>query len=456
MEIHLNAYAAVIIVAVFIIALITIVVFRLELKKLRNMYSFRMKNVPLNDQEIEMHVKDLADEHSNFMTNNIPNWPVPRLAENYNFILSVYNDLSSDIQLNEQFSPVSEWLLDNFYFVEELVKDLQRGLSKKTFSKLPDLRGGDFKNYPRIFALIMELVNHTDGKINEEDLLKYMRVYQEENVLYDREIWAIPVVMKIALIENIRHISEDIQATQNQRRRAEVIFDSWITGDDMGEIRDSVKLSIKEFDETNFLFIEHLLYHLRKSGKNYTDFLNVIEETLENQGTTIEKSIRKENEFQSSNTVAMGNYITSLKYFSTLEWSTIFEEISFVGNILKEDPAEIYPLMDIATRNYYKGKVEELAAAYGVSETYVAKEAIEIAKSAYSELSDSDAEDGGFQRTNHVGYYLIGKGTEILGGKARGKQQNNSQNKENSQEKSRAAILRLNEFNVGDNYLGSC
>ena len=420
MEIHLNAYVAVIIVAVFIIALITIVVFRLELKKLRNMYSFRMKNVPLNDQEIEMHVKDLADEHSNFMTNNIPNWPVPRLAENYNFILSVYNDLSSDIQLNEQFSPVSEWLLDNFYFVEELVKDLQRGLSKKTFSKLPDLRGGDFKNYPRIFALIMELVNHTDGKINEEDLLKYVRVYQEENVLYDREIWAIPVVMKIALIENIRHISEDIQATQNQRRRAEVIFDSWITGDDMGEIRDSVKLSIKEFDETNFLFIEHLLYHLRKSGKNYTDFLNVIEETLENQGTTIEKSIRKENEFQSSNTVAMGNYITSLKYFSTLEWSTIFEEISFVGNILKEDPAEIYPLMDIATRNYYKGKVEELAAAYGVSETYVAKEAIEIAKSAYSELSDSDAEDGGFQRTNHVGYYLIGKGTEILGGKLGG------------------------------------
>ncbi|CZQ86184.1 glycosyl hydrolase 94 [Trichococcus palustris] len=420
MEIRLNAYAAVVIFAVLIIAIIAMIKFRLELKKLRNIYSFRMKKVPLNDQELEMHVKNLADEHSNFMTNNIPNWPIPRLDDNYNFIHSVYRDLSSDIQLNEQFAPVSEWLLDNFYFIEELVKELQRNLSKKTFSKLPDLRGGDFKNYPRIFALIMELVTHTDGKINEENLLNYMKVYQGENVLYDREIWAIPVVMKIALIENIRHICEDIQETQNQRHRAEEIFDKWLTGDDMSEIRNLVRTNIKEFDETSFLFIEHLLYHLRKSGKNYTEFLNVIEETLEDQGTTIEKSIRKEHELQSSNTVSIGNYITSLKYFSTLEWSTIFEEISFVGKILKEDPAEIYSLMDIATRNYYKGKVEELADIYGVSEIHVAKEAIELTKNAYSESKESDAECSGFQRTHHVGYYLIGKGTEILGEKLGG------------------------------------
>ena len=51
MEIHLNAYAAVIILVVFIIAMITIIVFRLELKKLRNIYSLRMKKVPLNDQD---------------------------------------------------------------------------------------------------------------------------------------------------------------------------------------------------------------------------------------------------------------------------------------------------------------------------------------------------------------------------------------------------------------------
>lgn len=76
--------------------------------------------------------------------------------------------------------------------------------------------------------------------------------------------------------------------------------------------------------------------------------------------------------------------------------------------------------MDIATRNYYKGKVEELAAIYGVSETYLAKEAIELTKKAYPELKDSDAGGCEFQRTNHVGYYLIGKGTEILGEKLGG------------------------------------
>lgn len=415
MEIYLNAYYIIVIVAVFIIALITITIFQLELKKIRNSYSFRRKKGPLNGPEFEAHIKDLAEEHSNFMTDNIPNWPIPRLAENYDFIHSVYNDLNSDRHLNEQFSPVAEWLLDNFYFVEEIVKELQRSLSKKTFSKLPDLKGGEFKNYPRIFALIMELATHTDGKINEENLLKFVKVYQEDTILYDREIWAIPVVMKLGLIENIRYICEDIQKTQIQRHSAEKIFDKWIHGDNMNEIRNLIRRNIKEYNETSFLFIEHLLYHLRKSGKNYTNFLNIIEEALESQGTTIERCVRKEHELQSSNTVSMGNYITTLKYFSTLEWSTIFEEISFVGGILKEDSAGIYPLMDISTKNYYKGKVEELADSYDVSEIYVAKEAIELTKQVSSELKASDTEYNGLQRTHHVGYYLIGNGSEILG-----------------------------------------
>jgi len=58
----------------------------------------------------------------------------------------------------------------------------------------------------------------------------------------------------------------------------------------------------------------------------------------------------------------------------------IIDSISFIERILKEDHSEFYPLMDISTRKFYRGKVEELAAIYGVSEIHIEKEAVERPK----------------------------------------------------------------------------
>ena len=76
----------------------------LLLKRLRNIYTLGIKNEPLADEQLELHVKNLAEEHSEFMTNNILNWPVPGLNDNYNYILSDYKDISSDMQGTELIS----------------------------------------------------------------------------------------------------------------------------------------------------------------------------------------------------------------------------------------------------------------------------------------------------------------------------------------------------------------
>jgi len=400
--------------AIIIILSVLIVIFRFELRRLKNIYNLKMNRVTLTDHELEMHVKELAKEHSDFLTNNISNWPIPRLNDNYEYILSVYRELSSETEEFEKYSPVSEWLLDNFYFIEEKVREVKLNTSKKNFSKLPDLRLGEFKNYPRILALIMELVTHTDGKINEDNLIEFITAYQSHNILYEREIWAIPMVMKIALVENIRRVTENIKETQKQRHKAEKIIISWLNKEDTVEIMNSLRRNIKESGENSFLFIEHLLYHLRRSGENYTNFLKVIEETLDEQGSSVEDIVRKEHDFQSSNAVSMGNYITSLKNFSTAEWSFVFESISSIEKILEEDPAKCYSQMDIPTKNFYREKVEELASIYGVSEIMIAKEAMEQADKAYSESVKPVGACIEGQRSGHVGYYLVGNGRKLL------------------------------------------
>jgi hypothetical protein len=85
-----------------------------------------------------------------------------------------------------------------------------------------------------------------------------------------------------------------------------------------------------------------------------------------------------------------------------------------IEQILKQDPDGTYPLMDIATRSYYRTKVEELALGFGVSEIYLAKEVVQFAEAAYTGRDQTQLENPAVQKTWHVGYYLIGKGLRSL------------------------------------------
>jgi len=61
-------------------------------------------------------------------------------------------------------------------------------------------------------------------------------------------------------------------------------------------------------------------------------------------------------------------------------------------------------LMDFDSRNYYRNRVEKLALKYKVSESHVAKKAVELARNAVENGNLTD------KRLAHVGYYLVGKG----------------------------------------------
>ncbi|HVI40970.1 MAG TPA: hypothetical protein VM577_09940, partial [Anaerovoracaceae bacterium] len=108
-----------------------------------------------------------------------------------------------------------------------------------------------------------------------------------------------------------------------------------------------------------------------------------------------------------------------LKYISSYDWSEIFETISFLEKILRQDPDGIYNKMDINSRNYYKRQVGTLAKVYRVSELHIAKEAVDLAVKASLECK---TEDGGndYNKRSHVGYYLVGKGLEILESRQKG------------------------------------
>ena len=378
--------------------------------------NINMRDALLSAEELEGHAKKTAIEHSVSKRQILLNWPIPRMNENYDYILSIYKELNEDVKRKYSVHPAAEWLLDNFYIVEEQVKGLRRDLVKKSYLKLPVLKSGILRGYARIFAVAFELVAHTDGLIDERTMSDYLQAYQSHSLLFDREIWAIPLVMRLALIENIRHLCESIHSSQNEWHKADDFFDEWILKEGLNttKLLKLFKESFKTMDNANLSFIEHLFYRLRRSGFSYAEVLKVVDENLSKLGTNTEQVTQKEHNSRSINTVSMGNCISSLRFLSTMDWTELFESASHVDMLLREDPDGTYPLMDLPTRNYYRSRVEALALTYGVSELFIAKEVLRLAKQAYAEWDAHSPVDAITRRTWHVGYYLIGKGLKRL------------------------------------------
>jgi len=236
-------------------------------------------------------------------------------------------------------------------------------------------------------------------------LVNYIKAYQSNNVLTGRELWAFPIMLKLVLIEKTRYICEKIAKAQEQRRKVEEIlkaFDENI--ENTTQLITAIDNELKGKYEVNSAFIEYLAYKFRKMGRAYTHVLRYIDERLGESGTTVDDITQKEHNEQTASKASIGNCIMSLKFISTVNWVDIFEQLSKVEQILREDPSGFYSLMDFDSRNYYRNRVEKLALKYKVSESHVAKKAVELARNAVENGNLTD------KRLAHVGYYLVGKG----------------------------------------------
>ena len=149
----------------------------------------------------------------------------------------------------------AEWLLDNFYIIEEQVKMLRRDLNKKSYQQLPVLKSGSLKGQARILAIAVEIVSHTNGQIDEKKINEYLKAYQAHSEILDKELWALPMVIKLALFENIRSLCEEIKSTKRQWQKADRVYTQW-KKDEENNRKGALSIfqdSIKELDEIKAL-----------------------------------------------------------------------------------------------------------------------------------------------------------------------------------------------------------
>lgn len=359
----------------------------------------------LEKSQLEKHLEKIASSHNTTSKSQKDTYPVPQLIENFKTIEEVYNILNEHLKLGINIHPAGEWLLDNFYIIEETVKQIQKELPLNKYMNFVGISNGEYKGFARIYVLASEIVAYTDNKIEREKLEDYLISYQRKKTLSMDEIWNIGIFLQIAIIENITDICAQIYSSQIQKYRAENIAERLVENKDKSQTKfKNTKIEKEFFQDMRYPFIEYMSYILKRYGKKANAYLNVLEEVVEKLGTTVSDVIKKEHFEIATQKVLMGNSITSIKEIQRINFLDIFEKINGVEEILKKDPANVYEKMDYKTKEYYRGKIKEISKKTKISEIYIARKMLELAQEHLQETS----------KKSHIGYYLIDNGINKL------------------------------------------
>ena len=360
-----------------------------------------------NADQMEHHGKHLATIHQVAMGRSKRSL-LARLAENERVLLEVCNLLTTAVAADHRVTPAGEWLLDNFYLIEEQIRIAKRHLPQRYSRELPYLLEGPSAGLPRVYDIALETISHGDGQLGPGRLNRLVAAYQKVDVLTLGELWAIPIMLRLALIENLRRVSTQIAADRLDRNRAGYWADHMI---DIAN-RDPKSLILLTADMARSRppmtagFVSEMARRLQGQSPALALPLTWIEQWLAEAGLTIEQLVHAGNQQQAADQVSISNSIGSLRALGAINWKDFVESLSVVEHSLRQDPEGSYPRMDFTSRDRYRHVVEALAKTSLVSEAQVARAAIKLAADA------AMLEPKG--RRAHVGYFLIDSGKDDL------------------------------------------
>jgi cellobiose phosphorylase len=377
------------------------------------MHEYAIEEPPLRSElfnagQMEQRGKTLAASHS-LGVKRKRNPLLTRLAENEGLLLEACDLLTAAIKANRPIAPAGEWLLDNFYLIEEQIRTARRHLPKGYSWELPRLSNGPSAGLPRVYDIALETISHGDGRVDPESLSRFIAAYQTVTTLTLGELWGIPIMLRLALIENLRRVGARITAHTLDRDRA----DSW--ADQMMEVAEkdpkSLILVIADMARSSppmvSSFVAELARRLQGQSPALALPLTWIEQRLFEDGLTIEQLVQSESQKQAASQVSISNSIGSLRFLGAMDWREFVETMSVVEQKLREDPGGDYGKMDFATRDRYRHVVEKMARSSRLSESEVARKAVQLAH-------EGTARKDGDGRAAHVGFYLIDKGLPQL------------------------------------------
>ncbi|MCF8058785.1 MAG: hypothetical protein K9K67_05785 [Bacteriovoracaceae bacterium] len=333
---------------------------------------------------------------------------LPRVKENEESIKQSYLRLSQAVTKDIQLSPAGEWIIDNYHIVEDQIREIKEDLPEKYYLELPKVKSGSLAGFPRVYAIALALVAHSDSHINVETVKNFVHAYQKVTPLLIGEIWAIPIALRITLIENLGRLSNQVILSQDIKEKIEAIsndiFENFgFTEESTKKLTDELSTILGKSKICDCSSISQLSHELHTRRKEFLPVCEFIDQYLAKRNLNIDEVVHSEHKFQASAQTSVSNAILSMKLLSSTDWHNFFESLSLVEPILEQDPVGAYHTMDFASRDQYRNAIERIHKKTGYGEINIAKEAMALALDSYRNNDEDTAK-------HHVGYYLVKEG----------------------------------------------
>ena len=328
-----------------------------------------------------------------------------RLEDTRNVLDRVYHELNNGAERGLDISPAGDWLLDNFYIVQEHIREIRTNLPKGYYEELPKLATGSLAGYPRAYEVAIELIAHTEGHLDLDNITLFVREYQTVTPLRIGELWAIPTMLRLGLVENIRRmalrVAARLQEVESADRAATALREA--SEESQQALAKALAAFVDDHPPFTPTWVARFLQQVRSYQTNFTPLI-WLEQWIAEDGPSAEEAATRSNRRVALTQVTVANSITSLRTISRLDWKDFVESQSATEKLLRQDPSGHYPSMTFGTRDHYRHIVEHIAKRVKRPEEEIASEVLALAKLA----DPSDA------RHAHVGYFLVDKGRAVL------------------------------------------
>ncbi len=318
-------------------------------------------------EHLEAHARNLATVSELAPPPRIGTPLLRRFAENGRVLVKAHREIVEDFARGRHRSLEADWLTDNFHIIEDTLREVEHDLPGGYYSELPKLAAGPLAGYPRVFALALALVAHSDSGLDEARITRYVQAFQTIAPLTIGELWAVPTMLRLALIENLRRIADQVSRSWDEHRQADLWAFRYLPagagvadrGAEEGGSPSAPPVSLPRLTDA---FVVRLIQVLRDQGPKAATVLSEIESRLTERHLDANEVLRREHRRQAAGQVSLGNCVTSLRLLSALDWNIFFERNSLVEAILRDDPGRVYARQEFATRDHYRRVVEKIGA----------------------------------------------------------------------------------------------
>jgi cellobiose phosphorylase len=357
---------------------------------------------PLTQEQLVEHASNFAaDLGPIYWKKTQSSLLLDRLRNSAEALAKIRKNVAEAEELEQTITISAEWLLDNNHVIQANVEEVQRYLPKDYYNTLPKLSEGPLAGYPRIYAVARDIVEITANRLNRDNLVAYLESFQSVTPLTIGELWALPLMLRFRLIECLHFLALQVESRLLEGEQASFWGNRLLVVARREPERVNEMLQLLESTHPNPTphFAEEVLDHLFDEDT----VLPIVTNWLQSHFTAPLNEVLHNEQIQKTvDEVSLSNAVISLIALSQISWSDLLEAVSIVDQLLKKDPAGIYPQMDFNTRDSYRHAIETLSKHSKRPEVEVTNRVLEAAKNGTSEVE------------KHVGYYLIDAGRPIM------------------------------------------